>query len=78
MKFTISSGHQYLGGFVGARVEMKEWIGEKADEWTAGIKAIAKVAPQFPQMAYAGIQKSLQQEWQFVQRVINGIGGEFS
>eukprot|EP00978_Attheya_sp_CCMP212_P017489 scaffold46632_cov67-Attheya_sp.AAC.5 len=58
---------------------MKEWIGEKADEWTAGIKAIAKVAPQFPQMAYAGgIQKSLQQEWQFVQRVIDGIGGEFS
>eukprot|EP00978_Attheya_sp_CCMP212_P043518 scaffold285789_cov24-Attheya_sp.AAC.1 len=29
-------------------------------------------------MAYAGIQKSLQQEWQFVQRVIDGIGGEFS
>jgi hypothetical protein len=59
-------------------VEMKEWIGEKADEWTGCIKAIAKVAPLFPQMAYAGIQKSLQQEWQFVQRVIDGIGGEFS
>ena len=37
-------------------MEMKDWIGEKADEWTAGIKApIAKVAPQFPQTAYAGI-----------------------
>eukprot|EP00978_Attheya_sp_CCMP212_P035431 scaffold154276_cov33-Attheya_sp.AAC.2 len=79
MKFTIKSGYRYLGGFVGARAEMKEWIGEKADEWTAGIKAIAKVAPQFPQTAYAGIQKSLQQEWQFVlQRLIDGIGGEFS
>eukprot|EP00978_Attheya_sp_CCMP212_P046635 scaffold402762_cov75-Attheya_sp.AAC.2 len=30
-------------------------------------------------MAYAGIQKSLQQEWKFVQqRVIDGIGEEFS
>eukprot|EP00978_Attheya_sp_CCMP212_P047373 scaffold421334_cov62-Attheya_sp.AAC.4 len=78
MKFTILSGYRYLGDFVGARAEMKEWIGEKADEWTAGIKAIAKVAPQFLQTAYAGIQKSLQQEWQFVQRVIDGIGGKFS
>ena len=49
----------YLGGFIGAQVEMKEWIGEKTDEWTAGIKAIAKVSHQFPQTAYAGIQKSL-------------------
>eukprot|EP00978_Attheya_sp_CCMP212_P033379 scaffold134426_cov83-Attheya_sp.AAC.1 len=63
--FSIKSGYRYLGGFVGARAEMKEWIGEKTDEWTTGIKAIAKVAPQFPQAAYAGIQKSLEQEWQF-------------
>eukprot|EP00978_Attheya_sp_CCMP212_P025991 scaffold84687_cov61-Attheya_sp.AAC.4 len=37
MNFTIKSGHQYLGGFIGARAEMKEYIGEKADEWTSGI-----------------------------------------
>jgi hypothetical protein len=54
MKFTIKTGYRYLEGFVGARAEMNEWIGEKADEWTAGIKAIAKVSPQFPQTAYAG------------------------
>eukprot|EP00978_Attheya_sp_CCMP212_P005502 scaffold12319_cov49-Attheya_sp.AAC.1 len=35
MNFTIISGYQYLGGSVGAQAEMKEWIGEKADEWTA-------------------------------------------
>ncbi len=38
---------------------------------------IAKVAPNFPQTAYSGLQKSLQQEWQFVQRVTKGIGHEF-
>eukprot|EP00978_Attheya_sp_CCMP212_P031803 scaffold121609_cov39-Attheya_sp.AAC.1 len=36
MNFTIISGYQYLGGSVGAQAVMKEWIGEKADEWTAG------------------------------------------
>eukprot|EP00978_Attheya_sp_CCMP212_P043540 scaffold286181_cov44-Attheya_sp.AAC.1 len=37
MNFSIKSRYRYLGGFVGARAEMNEWIGEKANEWTAGI-----------------------------------------
>jgi hypothetical protein len=58
---------------------MKEWIlGEKAHKWAAGIWVIAEIAPQFPQTAYAGIQNSLQQEWQFVERVIDEIGEAFS
>jgi hypothetical protein len=31
-----------------------------------------------PQSAYSGLQKSLQQEWQFVQRVRKDIGDEFT
>jgi hypothetical protein len=30
-----------------------------------------------PQSTYAGLQKSLQQEWHFVQRVVKGIGEDF-
>ena len=30
-----------------------------------------------PQTSYTGLQKSLQQEWAFVQRVTPGIGPEF-
>jgi hypothetical protein len=36
------------------------------------------VADTYPQSAYAGLQKSLQQEWQFVQRVVEGIGESFT
>jgi hypothetical protein len=35
------------------------------------------VAEQYPQAAYAGLQKSLQQEWQFLQCVTKGLGDEF-
>jgi hypothetical protein len=32
----------------------------------------------FPQAAFAGLRISLQQDWQFVQRVIKEIGGQFT
>ncbi len=32
---------------------------------------------KYPQSAYSGLQKSLQQEWQFVQRVVKDVGEEF-
>ena len=35
------------------------------------------MARKHPQYAYAGLQKSLQQEWAFVQRVTPGIGDAF-
>ena len=38
---------------------------------------MARVARKHPQSAYAGLQKSLQQEWAFVERVTPGIGNEF-
>jgi hypothetical protein len=41
------------------------------------VTELASVAPKYPQTAYSGLQKSLQQEWQFVQRVATGIGTEF-
>jgi hypothetical protein len=42
------------------------------------VSELAKVAARFPQTAYAGLQKLLQQEWQFLQRVTNALGLEFS
>jgi hypothetical protein len=38
---------------------------------------LASITPEYPQTAYSGLQKSLQQEWQFVQRATKGIGSEF-
>jgi hypothetical protein len=40
--------------------------------------SLASVANNFPQSAYSGLQKLLQQEWQFEQRVRKDIGMEFT
>jgi hypothetical protein len=34
-----------------------------------GVESLVKVARRYPQTAYAGLAKSLQQEWQYLQRV---------
>ena len=41
------------------------------------VEVLAGVARRHSQKVYAGIQKSLQQEWYLVQRVTPGIGEDF-
>jgi hypothetical protein len=77
-EFTITTGNRYLGGYIGEKESLVLWLREKVAYWTEAVKELASVAGPFPQSAYAGLQKSLQQEWQFVQRVIKGIGEEFT
>ena len=45
--------------------------------WAESVRTLAGVARKHPQSAYAGLQKSLRQEWAFVQRVTTGIGDAF-
>jgi hypothetical protein len=49
----------------------------KTDAWATAVTTLAKVCKRIPQLAYAGLQKSLQQEWQFLQRMTDGISTEF-
>jgi hypothetical protein len=51
---------------------------QPAKKWSDAIGKLAYVAENHPQAAYAGLQKSLQAEWQFLQRVTEGIDVEFS
>ena len=41
------------------------------------MKTLAGVARKYLQSAYAKLQKPLQQEWSFLQRVNSGIGYAF-
>ena len=41
------------------------------------MSVLTGVAHKHPQSAYTGLQKSLQQEWAFVQRVTPGVGETF-
>jgi hypothetical protein len=43
-----------------------------------GVKALAFVVDTYPQTAYAGLQKAYQQQWKFVQSVVEGTGESFT
>ena len=67
----------YLGGFVGDKVKEREWIEEKVKDWVTAVEAVAEVYRFVPQSAYADMQRALQQEWTFVQRVVPNIEAFF-
>jgi hypothetical protein len=71
-----------LRGFIGEDEALNEWLGKKNKFWTEAVAEavtdLASVTQAFPHAAYSGLQKSLQQEWQIVQRVTEGIGPEFA
>ena len=64
-----SDGKRYVGAFLGSRKALERWLQPQIDDWVYGVKRLAMVARRYPQTAYAGLVKSLQCEWQFVQRV---------
>jgi hypothetical protein len=75
--FKVTTGSRYLGGFIGAPSLRDEWIAEKTTFWASAIGELAGTAKLYPQSAYTGLQRSLQQEWQYVQRVVDGIADGF-
>ena len=77
MDIQVKTGSCYLVGFVGERGTETQWFWTKVEGWAELVKNLAGVARKHPQSAYAGLKKSLQQEWAFVQRVTPGIGEEF-
>ena len=52
-------------------------MGDKIKGWADSVEILSGVSRKHPQSAYVGLQKSLQQEWAFVQWVTPGIGDAF-
>ena len=77
MGIQVVTGSQYLGRIVEEQAVEDRWIQEKVEGYAESVQTLAGVAHKHPQSAYAGLQKSLQQEWLFVQRVAPGIGEAF-
>ena len=71
-------GHCYLGGFVGSRAARDKWLIVKVDEWAAAVRTLARVAERYPQAAYVGFTFCLQNEWQYVQRIVQSSGTAFA
>ena len=49
----------------------------KVAGWTESMETLAGVSRNHPQSAYAGLHKSLQQDWEFGRQVTPGIGDAF-
>ena len=75
--FKYKRGTRYLGSFIGADGERGSWLEPKIQRWVEGVKAMGRVAGRYPQAAYAGMTKSLQCEWQYLQRVLPGVSDAF-
>ena len=50
------------------------WLEEKVEGWKYLVDIMTRVACKHLQTAYAGLQKSLQKEWDFVQCAILDTG----
>ena len=77
MVINIFTGSWYLGGFVSDRAADDSCQADKVQGWTESVKTLSGVACKHPHSAYAELQKSLKQEWAFVQRVTPGIRDAF-
>jgi hypothetical protein len=64
--FKIVTGYRYLGGYLGSDQYLNAWLQDKVSTWEHAIGELAGITPKYPQSAYTGLQKSLQNEWQFV------------
>ena len=58
----VVTGHRYLGGYIGDREAERSWLKENIQGWKEYVNILTGVAPKHPKSAYAGLQKSLQQE----------------
>eukprot|EP00978_Attheya_sp_CCMP212_P037689 scaffold180215_cov36-Attheya_sp.AAC.2 len=54
-------------GFIGSEPQIQKWV--------ARIETLSHVMKRYPQTAYAGLMKSLQTEWMYLQCVVPGIEG---
>jgi hypothetical protein len=76
--YQVTEGSRYIGGFVGSASTQTTWLNSKIDTWLSAINKLASVAKRFPQSALAGLVKSLQGEWQYLQRVTPNVGDAFA
>ena len=76
--FKYCLGHRYLGGFLGSLDSQADWIQPKVAKWCEAVCTMSKAAVRYPQSAFAGLTKSLQAEWLYLQRVTPAMGPFFA
>jgi hypothetical protein len=68
---------QCVGGFLGSQAALSQWLEPQIAQWVWGAELLAMVALRYSQNTYASLAKSLQQEWQYLQRAVPDCGVAF-
>jgi len=74
----VVTGHRLLGGFIGSVDEMQKWIYKKVTDWATSIDCLSKAAVYEPYLVNVSLTRSLQNEWNYVQRVISDVDNPFA
>ena len=75
-KFRTSS--RYIGVYIGTKVAKEAWLELQIREWVEGVKLLAGAAKKYPQSSFAGLTKSLQTEWTYLQQVVPDVEEVFA
>lgn len=62
LKLKVHTSHRYLGGYIGGNEMEDKYLHEKVKDWEEATVKLSNLANSFPKVAYAVMQKSLQQE----------------
>ena len=68
------AGTRTLGGHIGSTETRDAWITRQVSDWAEGVKSLGSITTRFPQTAYAGLVKALQNEWTYLQRITTESG----
>jgi hypothetical protein len=74
IEVNFCKGKCYMGGFVSLEAMLESWLDPMVKKWMVGIETLARIAVRFPQTAYTGLVSSLQAKWQYICRVVPGVG----
>ena len=69
MRLKIVTGSWYLGGFIENGAAENSFLAGKVEGWANSVGTLVGVSRKHLQSTFSGLQKSLQQEWEFMQRV---------
>ena len=75
---SVVTGSRFLGGFVGERSLAADFVSNKVRVWCECIQSLSDVAISEPQASFAALARSLQFEWNHIQRVIPECGALFA
>ncbi len=70
LEINYLGGQQYLGGFIGSAQQKEEWLGEPVSKWVSVVKTLSVFEEHYPQTTFAQFTFCLQNEWQYIQRVV--------